>query len=160
MHSSEPTPTGKRRDSINAKLRYAVLQRDNSVCQRCGRSVSDGIKLNIDHRIPVDMGGATTLDNLWALCDECNGGKKNLFSDEDADLLQEIMSMSSAYKKLKTYFSAYPNMTINPLKLETVSGVRDWERVIRKIRADEQMSITFVRPTAQDPLGGYIYIKD
>ena len=158
LHSSEPKPTGKHRDYISSKLRYAVLQRDNSTCQRCGRSVSDGVKLRVDHKILVDMGGETTLNNLWTLCEDCNGGKKHFFSDEDAELLKKIMSMSSAYKKLKAYFCAYPNVTINPVKLETVSGVRDWERVVRKIRSDEHMNIVYVRPTTQNPLGGYIYI--
>src|SRR5688572_1110499 len=51
---------------ISEKLKYAVLHRDDR-CRRCGRGVGDGVKLVVDHIRPRAWGGATTLDNLWAL---------------------------------------------------------------------------------------------
>lgn len=159
LTSETPVHTPKIREQINDKLRYAVLQRDNSTCQRCGRGIADGVKLAVDHKVPVNMGGATTLDNLWTLCTECNGGKKSFFSDEDAEIMKEIRSMSSAQKKLKAYFEAHPNKIIDPTKLQIVASVRDWERTLRKLRQDTCMDIQYVRPSADCPLGGYIYYK-
>ena len=101
LTSAIPTKIANVRGAINAKLRYAVLQRDNSTCCRCGRSVSDGVKLAVDHKIPVDMGGETTIDNLWTLCTECNGGKKSFFNDDESALMKEIATLGGAQKKLK-----------------------------------------------------------
>ena len=68
--------TSKReRKLMNDKLRYDVLKRDNFTCQKCGASVKDGVKLQIDHIIPISKGGKTTLSNLQTLCDRCNIGK-------------------------------------------------------------------------------------
>lgn len=159
LTSSTPVNEPKVRLQINDKLRYAVLQRDNSTCQRCGRGIPDGVKLAVDHKIPVDMGGTTTIDNLWTLCTECNGGKKSFFSDEDSELMKEIQNFSGAQKKLKAYFDAYPNTIIPPTKLQIVASVRDWERTLRKLRQDTGMDIRYVRPTQEHPLGGYIYKK-
>lgn len=159
LTSETPAHAPKIREQINDKLRYAVLQRDNSTCQRCGRGIADGVKLAVDHKVPVNMGGATTLDNLWTLCTECNGGKKSFFSDEDAEIMKEIRGMSSAQKKLKAYFEAHPNIIIDPTKLQIVASVRDWERTLRKLRQDTCMDIQYVRPSADCPLGGYIYYK-
>lgn len=159
LTSAEPINAPKFREQINHKLRYAVLQRDNSTCQRCGRSITDGVKLAVDHKIPVDMGGSTTIDNLWTLCTDCNGGKKSFFSDEDAALMKEIGNLSSAQKKLKLYFESNPNKVIDPTKLQIVACVRDWERTLRKLRQDTGMDIRYIRPSAEYPLGGYIYNK-
>lgn len=73
----------KIREPISQKLRHQVLQRDHSKCRRCGQGPEDGVKLMVDHKIPVDWGGKTDLENLWTLCEPCNLGKKHWFSDED-----------------------------------------------------------------------------
>lgn len=58
-------------------LRYDVMHRDNFKCQLCGASASDGVKLHIDHIIPVSKGGKTEMSNLRTLCDRCNFGKRD-----------------------------------------------------------------------------------
>ncbi len=157
LTSAEPINEPIIRGAINDKLRYAVLQRDNSRCQRCGRGIEDGVKLAVDHRIPVDMGGETVIDNLWTLCTDCNGGKKSFFSDEDSELMRKISKMSGAGKKLSAYFMAHPNEIIDPYKLQVVANVRDWERSLRKLRQDTGMDISYIRPSTENPMGGYIY---
>jgi len=52
--------------------RTALLIRDNHRCRCCGRLLGKGVKLEIDHIIPVKVGGKTTLDNLQVLCKTCN----------------------------------------------------------------------------------------
>lgn len=64
--------------SISYRLRYLVLKRDKYRCQLCGKSASDGIELEVDHKLARAKGGKNTLDNLWALCFYCNRGKSDL----------------------------------------------------------------------------------
>lgn len=64
-----------RRKSIPGKIRLNVMERDNYKCQMCGRTVDDGVKLHIDHIIPVSKGGSNNMNNLQVLCHECNLAK-------------------------------------------------------------------------------------
>lgn len=67
--------------TINQRLRFFVLARDNFSCCACGASpAKDGgiTVLHVDHIIPWSLGGKTTMDNLQTLCDKCNLGKSNL----------------------------------------------------------------------------------
>ncbi|MDI3318285.1 homing endonuclease associated repeat-containing protein [Pinibacter soli] len=66
--------------SINLRLRWTVLKRDNFTCKKCGSSPAKDqtIELNVDHIIPWSKNGETVLDNLETLCTNCNLGKSNL----------------------------------------------------------------------------------
>lgn len=159
LHSLIPSETGKKREPINERLRYAVLQRDDSRCQRCGRGIKDGVSLRVDHKLPVDLGGVTTLDNLWTLCEPCNGGKKNLFSDDKEEILKEVYSLNSGYQRLKRYIELNPNIPLPCEKLQVISGVRDWTRSIRDIRSKFSMNIDYIPPNEEFISGAYIYNK-
>lgn len=63
------------RGKMTNKLRYEVLERDNFKCKCCGRGREDGVKLHVDHIIPLIQGGRTEESNLQTLCHECNFGK-------------------------------------------------------------------------------------
>ena len=65
------------RSLMTDSLRYDILKRDNFRCQICGASASDGVKLHVDHIIPVSKGGKTEPSNLQTLCERCNLGKSN-----------------------------------------------------------------------------------
>lgn len=65
------------RSVINNDIRYEVLKRDNFRCKLCGMSAEDGVKLHVDHIIPVSKGGKSTMNNLQTLCERCNLGKSN-----------------------------------------------------------------------------------
>ena len=65
------------RSRLTDSLRYDVLRRDNFRCQICGSSANDGVKLHVDHIIPVSKGGKTIRSNLRTLCDRCNIGKSD-----------------------------------------------------------------------------------
>ena len=77
------TITSEKRRSISLGLRYKVLSRDRFKCVKCGVSPSTDIncKLHIDHIVPFSKGGLTTLDNLQTLCENCNLGKGNRYSE-------------------------------------------------------------------------------
>ena len=63
------------RSLMTDKLRYSILKRDGFRCQICGRGAKDGVKLHVDHIIPVSKGGKTVPENLRTLCEDCNLGK-------------------------------------------------------------------------------------
>ena len=67
--------TSIERNKMTPGLRFDVLKRDNYKCQICGRTQKDGVKLHIDHIIPIAKGGKTELNNLQTLCQDCNLGK-------------------------------------------------------------------------------------
>lgn len=58
-------------------LRYDILKRDGFKCKICGATAQDGVKLHVDHIIPVSKGGKTVRSNLRTLCDRCNFGKRD-----------------------------------------------------------------------------------
>lgn len=67
------------RSLLTPSLRYEILKRDNFSCCICGRTCDDGVKLHVDHIIPVAKGGKTVRENLRTLCDECNLGKSDKY---------------------------------------------------------------------------------
>jgi hypothetical protein len=70
----------KTQRTINWRLRFKVMQRDNFKCQFCGRSPAKNseIELHVDHIKPWSKGGETVYENLQTLCSKCNLGKSDL----------------------------------------------------------------------------------
>lgn len=59
--------------TISRDMRWAVWERDDFTCQRCGARR----RLSIDHIIPRSKGGTDDLANLQTLCSPCNSGKRD-----------------------------------------------------------------------------------
>jgi hypothetical protein len=74
-----------RRAAVSKRMRFAILSRDGFRCQLCGKAQADGITLEVDHKTSVAKGGASSEDNLWTLCHDCNNGK----SDSDLAFVME-----------------------------------------------------------------------
>ena len=58
-------------------LRFAVLKRDGFTCQYCGQQAPN-VKLEADHIVSVEDGGADSLENLCTSCYACNRGRSGL----------------------------------------------------------------------------------
>lgn len=41
----------------------------------------DGVKLHVDHIVPVSRGGKSVMGNLQTLCEDCNCGKGNRYEE-------------------------------------------------------------------------------
>ena len=75
QRAKKPTPY----TYVPPQARYIVLARDGFRCCACGRSPkAHGIILNVDHIHPASKGGGNNMDNLQALCEECNVGKSDM----------------------------------------------------------------------------------
>ena len=77
-----PRPLNKKRRprpkmTIGRSIRYRILARDRFRCQACGATAKER-RLHIDHVIPEARGGLTVDENLVALCEDCNMGKRDL----------------------------------------------------------------------------------
>jgi hypothetical protein len=60
---------------LKDKIRQQVMKRDNYQCLCCGKERRKGVPLEIDHILPVAMGGKNVPSNLQTLCRQCNGLK-------------------------------------------------------------------------------------
>jgi 5-methylcytosine-specific restriction endonuclease McrA len=76
MNKSGPKPKTKR-SPIPPSIRRAVMEKAKFRCQDCGANPQDDpwVTLEIDHRVPVALGGDNSRANLQVLCRECNAGK-------------------------------------------------------------------------------------
>ncbi len=76
----EPITKHKTSRTINWRLRFIVMRRDNFKCKKCGRSPATNprVILHVDHKKAWANGGETVLENLETLCSKCNIGKSNL----------------------------------------------------------------------------------
>ncbi|GAA4736934.1 hypothetical protein GCM10023229_14370 [Flavisolibacter ginsenosidimutans] len=75
----------KSRGYISGTARYKVLKRAQFRCELCGISASEKA-LEVDHILPVNLGGKDEEDNYQALCYSCNAMKR----DTDATDFREI----------------------------------------------------------------------
>ncbi len=73
------------RSLMTDSLRYDIMKRDNFRCVLCGRTAREGVKLHVDHILPVAKGGLTVPDNLRTLCDQCNLGKSDKYDFNGAN---------------------------------------------------------------------------
>jgi len=81
---AEPITKHKTSRTINWRLRFLIMRRDNFKCKDCGRSpaTDPSIILHVDHIKAWAKGGETTLENLQTLCSKCNIGKSDLENHE------------------------------------------------------------------------------
>lgn len=68
------------RKPLSKRTRFEVFKRDGFRCCYCGASAKTS-QLEVDHIIPVSLGGSNDMDNLITSCRNCNGGKSNIELD-------------------------------------------------------------------------------
>jgi hypothetical protein len=104
----------------------------------CGKTI-DGhnITLVVDHKKPRDWGGSNDRENLWAICEECNAGKKSFFSS--LNVSPEIMKKATVHKSVHVRIGellkavGVGNRTPSSL-LEVVADQDDWQKRLRELR--------------------------
>ena len=84
--------------AISKRVRYEVLRRDGFTCRYCH---AKNKPLEVDHVIPVSLGGKDTPDNLVASCHDCNIGKTSTKPDDElvADIKKSIISKREAIRQ-------------------------------------------------------------
>ena len=64
----------KRRQPLSVRRQFSVLKRDGYECRICHKK---GGELEVDHIVPVSLGGPDKMENLQAVCKVCNRSKGN-----------------------------------------------------------------------------------
>jgi 5-methylcytosine-specific restriction endonuclease McrA len=72
-------------DPVPTDVLYRVLAAAKGLCALCGVESSER-RIEVDHIVPRSRGGSNDIENLQALCDECNRGKSNR---DDADFRRQ-----------------------------------------------------------------------
>lgn len=84
METDKRLPAFER--NISKQLRAMVLERNGNTCRMCGAGAGDAdpynpnrkVRLHIGHVLDKSKGGADTLENLRAVCSNCNEGLQNI----------------------------------------------------------------------------------
>lgn len=80
--------------AVTKRTRFEVLRRDEHTCQYCGAKAPE-VTLQIDHVIPVALGGDDKPGNLVTACRDCNAGKASI--PPDSPLVQSLSAEAAAY---------------------------------------------------------------
>jgi 5-methylcytosine-specific restriction protein A len=68
------TETARRR-SLSTRERLHLFLAAQGRCQGCGWTLTPGTRWEVDHVIPLALGGRDDADNMQVLCAPCHGGK-------------------------------------------------------------------------------------
>lgn len=125
--------------AISGKLRAEVLHLAKGRCQMCGKTVvDDAIKLQIDHKVPQDWGGLTVSDNLWAICEPCNNGKRNHFQSFDAEQMSAILAFDTVHQRIAHLLKMHMGEPVGSDLIEFVANAterqEDWQKRLRDLR--------------------------
>lgn len=123
---------------VGQKLRAEVIRAAHEHCQMCGKTIEKHcITLVVDHKKPRDWGGTNDRENLWAICEECNAGKKAFFSslNVDAETMKNVTAHESVHVRIGELLKAIDvgNPTPSSL-LEIVADQDDWQKRLRELR--------------------------
>ena len=123
---------------INRKIWAEVIHSARGRCQMCGRSVEKhGIALVVDHKKPREWGGSNELDNLWAVCEDCNSGKKAYFSSlkADSELMKSVMAHPSVHMRIGELLKAVGvGARVSSQLMDVVADQDDWQKRLRELR--------------------------
>jgi hypothetical protein len=120
---------------VNIRVRAAVLGRAHGRCQMCGRTVAQhSVVLVVDHKVPVDWGGSNEEDNLWAICEDCNAGKKSYFASQNQDLMCGVMQSKSVHVRIGELLKRNLGKPVPSPLIELVAGQADWKKRTRELR--------------------------
>lgn len=112
------------RQSLPARVEAQIYTEYGNRCAMCGKSPKDeGVRLVIDHKIPLHLGGTNDADNLQPLCEEHNHAKQALFAHYDrwADALRASLSFPDVHLRIGELLKAAPNVAI-PVDLVTLAA--------------------------------------
>ncbi|WP_427173789.1 HNH endonuclease [Arthrobacter sp. 92] len=134
-------PSVPRRIAISRRLRAQVLLSQR--CAQCGKTPNDdAIKLEVDHKLPLTWGGDSDIDNLQALCHECNNGKRDYFTsiDQHADKMRAAASWLEPHKRIGEALKAFEAAgELAPSQIIAVVACmhqfqEDWQKRMRELK--------------------------
>lgn len=121
---------------INKTLRAQIINAAHGRCGMCGRTiVKHGIALVVDHKKPRAWGGKTEPDNLWAICEDCNQGKKHLFASVDTTAMRSAVRHDSVHVRIGELLKgAGVGVPVPSSWLDIVAEQDEWRKRLRELR--------------------------
>jgi len=123
---------------ISQKTRAEVIHAAHGRCQMCGKTIEKHrITLVVDHKKPRDWGGTNDRENLWAICEDCNAGKKAFFSSLNASpsMMKDVIGHESVHVRIGELLKAVGIGKRTPSALlEVVADQDDWQKRLRELR--------------------------
>jgi 5-methylcytosine-specific restriction endonuclease McrA len=121
---------------ISSRLKALAFHAAHGRCRMCGRTIEKhGITLVVDHKIPREWGGKTEESNLWAICEECNHGKKDLFASVDSAAMCSAINHDSVHVRIGELLKgAGVGVPVPSLWLDIVSNQDEWRKRLRELR--------------------------
>lgn len=123
---------------VDLKTRALVLRAAHGRCGMCGRTIEKhGVSLVVDHRLPRDWGGGNEPENLWAICEACNQGKKNLFASlgSTSPEVRRAIRSESVHVRIGELLKGAPRGAPVPSYLiGFVANQSDWRKRLRELR--------------------------
>jgi HNH endonuclease len=91
---------------ISKHLQDLIRERAKQLCEYCHTNERwQYIPFTVDHVLPLDKGGSSTLDNLALACFHCNRHKSNKTNVVDALTNEEIPLFNPRVEKWREHFS-------------------------------------------------------
>ena len=133
-----PPPKPRRNRELSESEKSQVKKRDGHQCLCCGAK-GKGIRLQIDHITPYNLGGETSVENSQTLCSVCNRDKKlnemnflqtasPLAAERDLDLPSRSGKEEVAYSITRLVNSFYRCSAVYHLHLHKRSNGRFYSR--------------------------------
>lgn len=123
---------------VSQRIRAEVIHSAHGRCQMCGKTIEKHqIALVVDHKKPRDWGGGNDRGNLWAICEECNSGKKSFFASLNAspEMMRKVGGHKSVHVRLGELLKAVGIGKRTPSSLlEVVADQDDWQKRLRELR--------------------------
>ncbi len=97
-----PAPSADRGERISPRLQAEVYTVNGRFCAMCGRGPRDGVRLQVDHKVPRSWGGETEISNLEPLCAEHNNGKKAFFHslDQYGPKIRDVLDLPTPWERI------------------------------------------------------------
>jgi hypothetical protein len=73
-------------------------------------------------------------ENLEAICEDCNAGKKAYFKSVDAKWMHGVMGHKSVHMRLGETLKAFKGKPVDAATLEFVANQDDWKKRVRELR--------------------------
>jgi len=130
--------------NVHPRDRALALSMAGGRCQMCGKTVAeDGIKLVVDHRVPLRWGGSNDIENLWAICSKDNADKQAFFATLEGEHDKKIEAAIKAQDvwhrmgELMRAFGVGGKIPSEMLAMVASYGGDyhdDWQRRLRELR--------------------------
>jgi hypothetical protein len=104
----------------------------------CGRTeAKHGVDLVADHSRMGSFGASEQLPNLWAVCEECDAGRRAYFSSlgVDAETLRNLAAHGSVHVRIGELLRTFGVGVPVPASLiEAIADQSDWRQRLRELR--------------------------